>query len=425
MSVITLADVRPERVEWLWPGYVPFGYLTMLEGKGGIGKSTMMLDLAARLSTGAPLPGGARRGPFGTLLMMQEDGLEDVIRPRLDNAGADMSRVHALSTVVDEDGNEVYPALPDAVTEIERLMIQYDCRLLVIDPIMNYFAKGYSTGIDSEIRQVLMPLHEMCKRNRFAAVLMRHLNRRQGAEATDRGTGGSGFLNVARSALVVARDPDNPVQFAMAQSKTNLAGQSPTLLYALENCENGAARLAWGGVSRHDADALVQLSGSKEEMSELEEAVAFLRDLLAEGEMLAREAQRHARDAGIADRTLRRAREQLGIRIQKERSANGRSIWALPEDLHNPAQGGQGGYSENVGQVGQTETLQQLGQHVQGAIYTPGGQVPNGQVGQVRQVPRVPFAGVHPCSRCGVDVAFARGAVALCSECLQARVVAD
>lgn len=331
MPVITLADVRAERVEWLWPGYVPLRYLTMLEGKGGIGKSTVMLDLAARLTTGRPLPGGATHEPMGILLMMQEDGLEDVIRPRLDNAGADMERVHALTTVVDDDGEEAYPAFPEAVPFIEREMERHGCRVLVVDPIMNYFARGYSTGIDSEIRQVLMPLHEMCKARRYAAILMRHFNRRMGAEATDRGTGGAAFLNVARSALVVARDPDDPTQFALAQSKTNLAGQTPTLLYRLENCENGAARVEWAGASRHDADALVQLSGNKEELSELEEAKVFLRESLATGPVLAKEAQRQARDAGIAERTMRRAREQLGVRIDKEQGGQGRSLWRLPE----------------------------------------------------------------------------------------------
>ena len=79
----TLDDVEPESVEWLWPGRIPLGKLTILDGDPDLGKSTIALDLAARVSTNGHMPDGTR-GPVGDVLILSvEDGLEDTTVPRL------------------------------------------------------------------------------------------------------------------------------------------------------------------------------------------------------------------------------------------------------------------------------------------------------------------------------------------------------
>jgi len=54
----SLADVSPERVEWLWPKRVPKGKITVLDGDPDNGKSVLTTDLAARLTAGKSLPDG-------------------------------------------------------------------------------------------------------------------------------------------------------------------------------------------------------------------------------------------------------------------------------------------------------------------------------------------------------------------------------
>jgi predicted ATP-dependent serine protease len=45
------------RVDWLWEGRLPSGQLAILDGDPGIGKSLMLLDLCARITTGRAFPG--------------------------------------------------------------------------------------------------------------------------------------------------------------------------------------------------------------------------------------------------------------------------------------------------------------------------------------------------------------------------------
>src|SRR5436853_811651 len=76
-GVLRLAEVAPRTVRWLWPGRVPLGKLTVLDGDPGVGKSTVVLDLAARVSRGAALPDhshGDLRGHAGVVLLCDEDG---------------------------------------------------------------------------------------------------------------------------------------------------------------------------------------------------------------------------------------------------------------------------------------------------------------------------------------------------------------
>lgn len=91
-----LSDVKPERVSWLWPGRLPLGKLVTLDGDPGKGKSTLALTFGAIVTTSGVWPDRTRcEYPGDVILMSAEDGLADTVRPRLDAAGGDRTRVHA------------------------------------------------------------------------------------------------------------------------------------------------------------------------------------------------------------------------------------------------------------------------------------------------------------------------------------------
>src|SRR5205814_57435 len=55
-EAVCVADVAEGPVEWLMPGWLPRGAVTVLDGDPDLGKRTLTLDLAARVSQGWKLP---------------------------------------------------------------------------------------------------------------------------------------------------------------------------------------------------------------------------------------------------------------------------------------------------------------------------------------------------------------------------------
>ena len=77
------SEVIPRRVEWLWEGRIPLGKIAVLDGDPGLGKSAVTLDLAARVTTGSPMPDGSPGSNGGVLVLNAEDDEADTIVPRL------------------------------------------------------------------------------------------------------------------------------------------------------------------------------------------------------------------------------------------------------------------------------------------------------------------------------------------------------
>jgi hypothetical protein len=163
--LIRMSEVRPQPQLWLWPGRIPLGAITVLEGDPGQGKSVVSFDIAGRLTAGRPMPlCDAAAAPAGVVLLQGEDDLAAVVRPRLEAAGADLSRVIAF----DKAGSAGRPlVLPDDLPLIEKAAAAVQARLVVIDPLPS-FVQGLSS--DQGARQALGPLTAFAERTGVAVL---------------------------------------------------------------------------------------------------------------------------------------------------------------------------------------------------------------------------------------------------------------
>jgi RecA-family ATPase len=318
-----LGAVQPRAVEWLWPGWIPLGKVTVLDGDPGVGKSTLLLDLAARLSRDGVLPDGARVPAAASVILSAEDGEADTIRPRLAAAGGDPDRVFSLAAVEDDDGEDRPPELPLDLPAVEGAVIRRGARLLVIDPLLA-FLTGVDAGRDQQVRRALRQLARAAERRGCAVVCLRHLSRIGGDRAVYRGAGSIGIIATARSALLAAADPDDPTLRVLAATKCNLGPAPRPLCYRLEP-KDGVCRVQWLGEADYTPDELVRrLSRSEqakraEERTRLQEAVEFLREQLADGPMQASAGFLLAHIEGIAKRTVQRALKAAGVRTYRRK----------------------------------------------------------------------------------------------------------
>jgi hypothetical protein len=340
-TVVTLADVEPEQVEWLWAGRIPRGKLTLLDGDPGLGKSTVAYDIAARVTRGLPMPGETVGVTAADVVIMtHEDGLADTIRPRLGAADADLRRVHAIQDIPTGAGGARLPVLPEDLRAIVAAVEARAAALLVIDPLFAYLASEVDSFRDHDVRAALAPLAAAAERSRVAVLVVRHLNKRAGGPAIYRGGGSIGIIGLARSGLVVASDPDDPSIRILASVKNNLCPPAPSLRWRLVGNGEGVARVEWLGTSEHKADALLSdPADMSDERSALREACDFLRDLLGGGEQSAADVFKRGREAGVSERTMERAKRRLGVRHRKQ-FGSGRFVWYLPEPSPPSPEGG-------------------------------------------------------------------------------------
>jgi len=338
LGIVRLSDVTPERVDWLWPGRIPLGKLTVAEGDPKTGKSTLGLDITARVSTGSRFPDGARIAAPGVVIVMSaEDGLADTIRPRLDAAGANPENVFAWESVpvLNDEGIPSglrSPSIPRDLDALEGLIVRHGAVLVIVDVLAAYLGSDVDGHRDQDVRRALMPLAKLAERTRTAILVLRHLNKSTGGNAMYRGGGSIGIAGAARSILLAAVDPldETGNRRVLAVTASNLAAPVPALAYHLAPSEeHGCAQVVWDGVSDHTSSTLLAVQVGDEERSAVDEAGDFLRDVLASGPVAARDVEKAARDAGVQPRTLRRAKERLKIRSVK--SGMGASwSWVLP-----------------------------------------------------------------------------------------------
>jgi hypothetical protein len=328
---ILLSTVRALSVAWLWPARIPLAKLTILDGDPGLGKSVLTADLAARVSRGMAMPDGATGAvgdAAGVVLLSAEDGLEDTIVPRLDAAGADRSRIVAITTVPAQDGSgQRAPVLPLDVPYIRAAVGRVGAALIIVDPLMAYLAPDVNAHRDADVRRALVPLVQLAEHTGAAVLVVRHLNKGNAPNPLYRGGGSIGIIGAARSGLLVARDPDNADRRVLASTKCNLARLPPALGFALDSAPSGALRIGWTGASSHTAETLLAAPRDDGDRGELQGAVDVLREILADGPMPAADVQAEARRAGVSAATLRRAKD--GLRVVS-RKTGGTWTWYLP-----------------------------------------------------------------------------------------------
>ncbi len=337
LKVTRLSDVVPEAVSWLWPGRIPAGKLVTLDGDPSLGKSTLAMAFAAIITTGGRWPDGTRcEFPGDVVLLAAEDGLADTIRPRLDAAAADVTRVHAVEGVssVDPDTGASYlrpPTLAD-VDALHELVVRVGARLLVVDVLMAYLPAGTDSHKDQDIRRVLSRLGTLADTTGCTVLLLRHLNKAKGGDPMYRGGGSIGIVGAARAGMLVARDPDDDDLRVLASTKSNLGPAPDALTYRLVDGNTfGVARVKWEGTSTHDARALLADHGDGEDRPERDGAAAWLTDYLTEHTKApSKDVKVAARKEQISDRTLQRAAQQVRVEYVQEGFPRS-TYWRLPD----------------------------------------------------------------------------------------------
>ena len=315
--LVCMADVDSRPVDWLWPNRIAAGRITLLVGMPGTGKSFLTCDLAARVSTATPWPDKSECQQGSVILISAEDEPHDTIRPRLDAHYADVSRIHLLSAVryLDRKGEqaEVMFTLAD-VESLEIALKQVgDCMLIVVDPIGSFLGGRIDAHRDNEVRSVLAPVAKLAEKYGPAVLVVAHRRKATSGLADDLAIGSRAFTGIARTVWHLTRNTEDKNRRLLLPGKGNLTPEQHGLAFSIVN---DPARLVWerDPVAMTADEALALENRDPGQGSAVDEAATWLQDFLSEGPKPGKEVKEAARAAGIAPRTLDRAKAKLRIR---------------------------------------------------------------------------------------------------------------
>lgn len=331
-----MESVKVEQIEWLLYPFIPFGKVTIIQGDPGEGKTTMVLQIIAKLTRGEPILLNKKSQkeaqqdseenlkqevlsqdnpiqPVNVIYQTAEDGLGDTIKPRLLAAGADCSRVLVI------DDREQPLTMVDV--RLEEAIMQTKARMVVLDPIQGFLGTDVDMHRANEIRPLMKRMAVLAEKYHCAIILIGHMNKNSNGKSSYRGLGSIDFQAAARSVLIVGRLKDEPETRVMCHAKSSLAPEGKSVAFRLDK-ETG---FQWIGEYDISADDL--LSGdARGQKSRI--AKEFLLDILADGGMAQKKIEEEASKQGIKKKTLRNAKQELEIDSVKR---GNQWFWILSE----------------------------------------------------------------------------------------------
>jgi hypothetical protein len=331
---------QPQGVDWLWEPYVPAAAVSLLSGATGVGKTYLALAIAASVTSRQPAAAG------GVLYMTVGNDPGQFLRPRFDKLGGDPERLHVVrgfnTDFVDADYSEIQ--LCEVADTLPSLIEKEKLRLIVIDPFETYLGSGRGPD-EARTMELVELISRMAENTRCGVLLVGGARPPKALAAAVRSELVAGIVTSPAACSKQAE-----YERALVQVKSNLGPAGRPLRYVIA----AGDQFSWSGESAISDAGLLLPEDDPEKRVALREAIEFLRHTLAAGPVPAVKVKQAAKDRDISERTLRRAKHQLGVISDKDGQA--KWDWHLPDlpasahrELDSENTGGMDGRLGNVG----------------------------------------------------------------------------
>lgn len=315
------SETEERPVDWIWPGVIPRGFLSMLAGKQGLGKSYMIADIAARLTRGAPLPDGTKHAPMRVLLLVREDDPNCVLAPRLRVAGARMDAVfwNTGEAVVTQNGSESEELFHLAIHAdlLERTIVEHHIDLVFIDPI-GAFLDGDQNDAGA-VRSILDPLQRVARRTGKAIVTVAHVRKgsdRPSGDPMDAVAGSHALTATPRVASALTQVGGAQDERALVVVKTNLGPKPDGWCWRFAPSEtdrpDDPPRISWRDAEPGEfSQAMGSSKANSVNLGAIYDCLGHHRPFRSEVRRIARWLRQNTGQVGLKDRQVEDALEDM------------------------------------------------------------------------------------------------------------------
>jgi hypothetical protein len=306
-------DKKLKPIEWIWPNWLPRGFLTIIAGESGAGKSALALRLIMSITNGIPWPDGTIPQENGLAVWCETEAAQALNLERAKKWGIDINKIKLPLADATEDislDNDTHRNLLTSAASLPGVM------LLVVDSLSG------SSRKDENTTKMLGPikfLAQLARDKNIAILLIHHLRKKGDKDINsvdlERLRGSSSIVQTAR--VVWAMDnPNNSTGYQRLRGiKSNLGKLAPAIGYIIDD-----SGISFGSLPNPEQTDKKSAKG---------DALTLLRRMLAAGSCDAQAILAEAKENGIAERTLNTAKAELGVRSEKEGGPNGKWVWRL------------------------------------------------------------------------------------------------
>lgn len=324
-----------EKVTWLWEPWIPGNALSLVCGDPQMGKSTLLAHLAAMVTSRNRGKRNGTREPDAVLWVRGEEPWGMATAPRLEAAGADLSRV-IRADKMHQAGSRV--TIGRLQAELPQ-MISAGLGLVIIDPLAALAEEGSDWTSEGSARQTLDTLMSLAESYTVPIIGARNWNKRQGCGRLDRIMGSAAFRDVPRAIISCMADPIRHRHYVLCLDKWSYGAGSPPLSYTLESGSKGVPKWVGGETHRLGADDLdaERLSGGAR--AEWRAAHELIRGMIGDTFCEATRLYAAAQALGIGKKMVWRASVELKVQRSREGFGPGSHVnWSpprkgWPEDL--------------------------------------------------------------------------------------------
>lgn len=304
-----LGDFTEEETTWTVSGWIPEAQITLMAADGGVGKTSVWVNIVASLSAGRACildPPEFKRTPKTVMFCTTEDSVKKKLRRKLREAGADLSRIIAMDATGDREGT-----LRDfkfGTKTLENVVREIKPDLCVFDPVQGFIPPDINMGSRNAMRDCMAPLISIGEDVGTTFLVVCHTNKRKGASGRDRIADSADLWDISRSVIMAGYTEEQGVRY-LSNEKNNYAQLQETVLFSI----NDAGQVEKEGTTwKRDRDFAQDITIAKSSPKK-EECKASILQILedAGGSMESDTLARKLESYGHSFTTVKRAKKEL------------------------------------------------------------------------------------------------------------------
>lgn len=335
LNIKKASNYDESRIHWIWEKFLVRGKFHILGGQPGTAKTTIALDIAAKITNGEPFPDGAQIDKIGSVIIWSdEDSISDVLKPRLIAANANLDKIFFIDSINfgDNQNRAIDPSAD--LKQLYNSFPDHPIDLIIFDPITSLIKGDSNKQVD--VRDSLRWITELAEEKSCAILGITHFTKgTAGTSPVERITGSIAFSALARIALATLVSP-NSDRKVLCIAKSNLGIDRGGFEFIIEQVPISehiiASKIKWLKALDQSAHQITNDLNRREDQRLNHSSIDVLQSILENGSQESNYIKQAMKGHGYSDKQTRTARNNLNIQIEK---IGTNTYWSLP-NIKNP-----------------------------------------------------------------------------------------